>query len=239
MTWLVPFIIFTARFFALFCATAFSHFHIFVRPNFQFLLCSHNSAFSTQHVTLHHFTFYFVLSQTRPVDVKTTSFDLFLISFWSLFHLFLISFWSLFDLFLISFWSLLDLFLISFWSLFHLFLISFWSLFDLFLISFWSLFDLFLISFWIVTSLRNPLVWNNLWEVKVSRDTFHFPLNPNFLFSVFRLVQGEAKTPKVMGCCRANFCIFTCNKDWHFSWKMNIRMSDQNLTFLSPGSLFF
>ena len=79
-------------------------------------------------------------------------------------------------------WSLFDLFLISFWSLFDLFLISFWSLFDLFLISFRSLFDLFLISFWIVTSLGNALVWNNLWEVKVSRDTFHFPLSPNFLF---------------------------------------------------------
>ena len=29
--------------------------------------------------------------------------------------------------------------------------------------------------------------------------------NANFLFSVFRVVQGEAKTPKIMGCCRANF----------------------------------
>ena len=61
----------------------------------------------------------------------------------------------------------------------------------------------------------------------------------NFLFSVFRVVQGEAKTPKIMGCVQGNFCIFTCPKDWHFSWKMNIRMSVQNLTILSPGSLFF
>ena len=29
----------------------------------------------------------------------------------------------------------------------------------------------------------------------------------NFLFSVFRVVQGEAKTPKIMGCCRA-ICAF-------------------------------
>ena len=29
--------------------------------------------------------------------------------------------------------------------------------------------------------------------------------NANFLFSVFRVVQGQAKTPKIMGCCRANF----------------------------------
>ena len=27
--------------------------------------------------------------------------------------------------------------------------------------------------------------------------------NANFLISVFRMVQGEAKTPKIMGCCRA------------------------------------
>ena len=61
----------------------------------------------------------------------------------------------------------------------------------------------------------------------------------NFLFSVFRVVQGEAKTPKIMGGLQGNFCIFTCLKDWHFSWEMNIRMSVQNLTILSPGSLFF
>ena len=27
----------------------------------------------------------------------------------------------------------------------------------------------------------------------------------NFLFSVFRVVLGEAKTPQIMGCCRAHF----------------------------------
>ena len=60
--------------------------------------------------------------------------------------------------------------------------------------------------------------------------------NPNFLFSVFRVVQGEAKTPKIMGCCKA-LIFFTCCKDWLFSWK--IRISVQSLTFLSIGSLFF
>ena len=35
------------------------------------------------------------------------------------------------------------------------------------------------------------------------------------------------------------FFIFTCPKDWHHSLKMNIRMSVQNITFLSPASLFF
>ena len=29
--------------------------------------------------------------------------------------------------------------------------------------------------------------------------------NANFLFSAFRVVHAEAKTPKIMGCCRANF----------------------------------
>ena len=105
--------------------------------------------------------------------------------------------------------------------------------------------------------------------------------NANFLFSVFRVVQGEAKTrgktnPPKPGSIRIRrgsvrifedpwirgskkkkkkklpaqlagmhdvprprpFFFFTCSKDWHFSFKMNIRMSVQNLTFLSPGSLF-
>ena len=76
-------------------------------------------------------------------------------------------------------------------------------------------------------------------QAKVSRDTFHFPWTRNFLFSVFRVVQGEARTPRIMGRCRAIFCFFTCPKDSHFWWKLNIKMSVQNLTFLSPGSLFF
>ena len=59
-----------------------------------------------------------------------------------------------------------------------------------------------------------------------------------FLFSVFRVVQGQAKTPKIMGCCGANVA-FTCPKNWHFSYKMNIRMNVQNVTFGPAGSLFF
>ena len=41
------------------------------------------------------------------------------------------------------------------------------------------------------------------------------------------------------GVLQGKFCIFTCPKVWHFSWKMNIRMGAKNLTFLSPGSRFF
>ena len=46
----------------------------------------------------------------------------------------------------------------------------------------------------------------------------------NFLFSVFRVVHGETKTPKIMGCCRANFTflhalkIGTFRGKWTFEW---------------------
>ena len=36
--------------------------------------------------------------------------------------------------------------------------------------------------------------------------------NANILFSVFRMVQGEAKTPKIMWCCRANFAFLPAQK---------------------------
>ena len=36
--------------------------------------------------------------------------------------------------------------------------------------------------------------------------------NANFLFSVVRMVQGEAKKPKIMGCCRANFAFLPALK---------------------------
>ena len=48
--------------------------------------------------------------------------------------------------------------------------------------------------------------------------------NANFLFSVFRVVQSEAKTPKIMGCCRANFAflhalnIGTFRGKWTLKW---------------------
>ena len=48
--------------------------------------------------------------------------------------------------------------------------------------------------------------------------------NANFLFSVFRVVHAEAKTLKIMGCCRANFAflhalkIGTFHGKWTFDW---------------------
>ena len=40
-----------------------------------------------------------------------------------------------------------------------------------------------------------------------------------FLFSVFRVVQGEAKTPKIMGCCRAIFAFLHAQKIGTFRGK--------------------
>ena len=37
---------------------------------------------------------------------------------------------------------------------------------------------------------------------------FIFHENANVLFSAFRVVQGGDKTPKIMGCYRANFAFF-------------------------------
>ena len=48
--------------------------------------------------------------------------------------------------------------------------------------------------------------------------------NANFLFSVFRVVQSEAKTPKIIGCCRANFAFLpalkmgTFREKWTLEW---------------------
>ena len=43
--------------------------------------------------------------------------------------------------------------------------------------------------------------------------------NANFLFSCFRVVQGEAKTPKIMWCCRANFAFLHALKIGAFRGK--------------------
>ena len=46
--------------------------------------------------------------------------------------------------------------------------------------------------------------------------------NANFLFSVFRVVQGEAKTPKIMECCRANFAFLHALKIGTFRGKWTV-----------------
>ena len=42
-------------------------------------------------------------------------------------------------------------------------------------------------------------------QVKVSKDTFISREITTFLFSVVRMVRCETKTPKIIGCYRANF----------------------------------
>ena len=68
----------------------------------------------------------------------------------------------------------------------------------------------------------------------------------NILLSVLRVVQGEAKTPKIMRCCRAVFAFLHALKIGTFRRKvpifistveMNIRMSVQNVTFRSPRTV--
>ena len=46
--------------------------------------------------------------------------------------------------------------------------------------------------------------------------------NANFLFSVFNVVQGEAKTPKIMGCCKANCAFLHALKIGTFSGKWTL-----------------
>ena len=74
---------------------------------------------------------------------------------------------------------------------------------------------------------------------KVSRDTFHFPWKRKFSFFSLQSGSGWGQNTKNNGVLQGKFCIFTCPKDWHFSWKMNNRLSVQNVTFRLPGSLFF
>ena len=59
-----------------------------------------------------------------------------------------------------------------------------------------------------------------------------------FFFQSLELFRVRPNT-KNNGVLQGKFCIFTCPKDWHFSWKMNTRISVQNVTFRLPGSLFF
>ena len=75
--------------------------------------------------------------------------------------------------------------------------------------------------------------------LKVSRDPFHFPWKRKFSFFSLKSRSGWDQNAKYNGVLQGKFCIFTCPKDWHFSWKMNTRMGVQNVTFRLPGSLFF
>ena len=57
------------------------------------------------------------------------------------------------------------------------------------------------------------------WFLRCPETLFISHENPNFLFSVFRVVQSEAKTPKLMGSCRANFAFLHARKIGTFRGK--------------------
>ena len=59
--------------------------------------------------------------------------------------------------------------------------------------------------------------------------------NANFLFSVFRVGQGETQTPKIIWCCRANFAFLPALKigtlrgkwtsEWVFKTSLFVRLA--------------
>ena len=70
--------------------------------------------------------------------------------------------------------------------------------------------------------------------------------NANFLFSVVRMVQGEAKTPKIRWCCRANFAflpalkIGTFRGKWTLEWMFKTSLCARPaLYFLINSKLAF
>ena len=60
----------------------------------------------------------------------------------------------------------------------------------------------------------------------------------NFLFSVFRVVRGEAKTPKIMGCCRAIFAFLHALKIGTFRGKWTLEWVLKTSQFF-PLALYF
>ena len=68
----------------------------------------------------------------------------------------------------------------------------------------------------------------------------------NFLFSAFSIVQGETRTPKIVGCCKANFSFLPALKigifrgKWTFEWLFKPHFSPAWLfIFESMVKLFF
>ena len=77
----------------------------------------------------------------------------------------------------------------------------------------------------ITTFSSRPAITDGLWLLRCPETLFISHENANFpFFSVFRVVQGETKTPKIMGCCRANFALLhalkigTFRGKWTLEW---------------------
>ena len=68
---------------------------------------------------------------------------------------------------------------------------------------------------------------------------FIYHENANFLFSVVRVVQGEAKTPEMMGCCRANFAFLPALKIGTFGGKWTLEWMFKASLFARLALYFF
>ena len=62
--------------------------------------------------------------------------------------------------------------------------------------------------------------------------------NAKFLFSIFRVVQGEAKPPKLMGCCRASFAFLHALKIGTFRGKWTLKWVFKTSHFLCLAHYF-
>ena len=78
-----------------------------------------------------------------------------------------------------------------------------------------------------------------IWSLRCPETLFISHENANFLFSVFRVVQGEAKTPKIMGCCRANFAFLHALKMGTFRGKWALEWVIKTSHFVLLALYFF
>ena len=77
------------------------------------------------------------------------------------------------------------------------------------------------------------------WTLRCPETLFISHEHANFLFSVFRVVQGEAKTPKIMGCCRANFAFLHALKFGTFRGKWTLEWVFKTSHFFCLALYFF
>ena len=78
--------------------------------------------------------------------------------------------------------------------------------------------------------------------VKIPLASADFTLHcsdANFLFSVFNVVQGEAKTPEIMGFCRANFALLHALKVGTFRGKWALEWVFKTSNFFRLAVYFF
>ena len=77
------------------------------------------------------------------------------------------------------------------------------------------------------------------WQLSCPETLLISHENANFLFSVVRMVQGEAKTPKIMGCCRANFAFLPALKIGTFRGKWTLEWMFKTSLFARLALYFF